>query len=546
MELNDLFCRTGYMDNKRAVSRPIVPKKGPGIPEKSAEEDEDAQFCKRIGCNGRLNHAKGIQVGCSEKTKPLTPPSGSSSRKEIVKISLTVGADVANRKRALPQRRSHSHQKTDNDGLDGATKKLGISPSSLQTRSEIRSGNKEIGCGKTKLSGVGSSSVSSNIRPWRKAPAISGNGKQNASPGTSMSSSSKATSSVTSCGLVNVRCSKISDVIPSSPPTESMVHRRGEIRQRDPDGESSSSGRGKKLTGHSSYKGPSTQPKSGISISDVRSSRKWTSGITIGPASVTNGRSRQINNKVAHSDRGKRNNASVCYSTSTISGSRRRQTPNNSEGNASYQCSPEGSSSHSSSMSTSVGSDVLGSIPSTSTGVGITHFRNRDAYLQYNIDDIVEVLMDLERIDQSGEMTYERLLALETNLFLSSLNVLDQHSGMRMDIDNMSYEELLALEEKMGNVSTALSEDAITKCLQRSIYQPQSSEEAGLDFGHQNDIKCSICQEEYVVGDEIGNLGCEHSYHVQCIEQWLRVKSWCPVCKGSAARTDSSSQMHHT
>ena len=42
-------------------------------------------------------------------------------------------------------------------------------------------------------------------------------------------------------------------------------------------------------------------------------------------------------------------------------------------------------------------------------------------------------------------------------------------------------------------------------------------------------------QEEYVVGDEVGKLGCKHQYHVKCIYQWLKQKNWCPICKALAA-----------
>lgn len=34
----------------------------------------------------------------------------------------------------------------------------------------------------------------------------------------------------------------------------------------------------------------------------------------------------------------------------------------------------------------------------------------------------------------------QQILALETSLFLSGLNLYDQHRDMRLDIDNMSYE----------------------------------------------------------------------------------------------------------
>jgi len=47
----------------------------------------------------------------------------------------------------------------------------------------------------------------------------------------------------------------------------------------------------------------------------------------------------------------------------------------------------------------------------------------------------------------------------------------------------------------MGTVSTALPEEAVSKCLQRSIYQGMHSElgEFGGD-GDEAEIKCSICQ----------------------------------------------------
>ncbi|KAB1201364.1 E3 ubiquitin-protein ligase RNF13 [Morella rubra] len=50
-----------------------------------------------------------------------------------------------------------------------------------------------------------------------------------------------------------------------------------------------------------------------------------------------------------------------------------------------------------------------------------------------------------------------------------------------------------------------------------------------------------IAEEEFVVGDDMGRLRCEHGYHAVCIQQWLRLKNWCPICKASAAPSPSSS-----
>ncbi|XP_074591748.1 uncharacterized protein LOC141847590 [Curcuma longa] len=159
----------------------------------------------------------------------------------------------------------------------------------------------------------------------------------------------------------------------------------------------------------------------------------------------------------------------------------------------------------------------------------------RDGYPRINIENIAEALLELERIEQDEGLTYEQISFLGNHLFLDGL-IHDQYRDMRMDIDNMTYEELLALGEKIGTVSTALTEEALLKCLKRSKYVPISSISGFSSLG-EGDVKCTICQEEWAVGDELGTLVCEHFYHFRCIDQWLRLKNWCPVCKASVSPT---------
>ncbi|CAO2168527.1 unnamed protein product [Urochloa humidicola] len=110
----------------------------------------------------------------------------------------------------------------------------------------------------------------------------------------------------------------------------------------------------------------------------------------------------------------------------------------------------------------------------------------------------------------------------------------DQHRGMRMDIDDMSYEELLALGERIGTVSTGLSDGALSECLKRSLYVPTDS------TSHEDgDLKCIICQEEYFSDVEVAKMACKHYYHVSCIQQWLGQKNWCPICKSVASAVSS-------
>ncbi|KAF8751957.1 hypothetical protein HU200_012017 [Digitaria exilis] len=110
----------------------------------------------------------------------------------------------------------------------------------------------------------------------------------------------------------------------------------------------------------------------------------------------------------------------------------------------------------------------------------------------------------------------------------------DQHRGMRMDIDGMSYEELLALGERIGTVNTGLTDGALTECLKRSLYVP-----TGSTSQEDGDLKCIVCQEEYFSGVEVGKMSCKHYYHIDCIQQWLRQKNWCPICKSVASALSS-------
>ncbi|KAK9742484.1 hypothetical protein RND81_03G176300 [Saponaria officinalis] len=40
-------------------------------------------------------------------------------------------------------------------------------------------------------------------------------------------------------------------------------------------------------------------------------------------------------------------------------------------------------------------------------------------------------------------------------------------------------------------------------------------------------------QEEYNDGDKVERFGCDHRYHMDCVNQWLSLKNWCPICKVS-------------
>ncbi|RCV26872.1 hypothetical protein SEVIR_5G282500v4 [Setaria viridis] len=127
----------------------------------------------------------------------------------------------------------------------------------------------------------------------------------------------------------------------------------------------------------------------------------------------------------------------------------------------------------------------------------------------------------------------EEIMMFQTRVLLGGMNMYDRYQDWRLDVDNMTYEELLDLGDKIGYVSTGLREDEITRSI-RKVTQPSFG---SFRFATEMERKCSICQEEFEANEEMGRLDCGHSYHVYCIKKWLSQKNTCPVCKTAVTKT---------
>ncbi|KAL6610603.1 hypothetical protein ACP70R_040572 [Stipagrostis hirtigluma subsp. patula] len=127
----------------------------------------------------------------------------------------------------------------------------------------------------------------------------------------------------------------------------------------------------------------------------------------------------------------------------------------------------------------------------------------------------------------------EEMMMFRARLLLGRMGMYDQYQDWRLDVDNMTYEELLDLEDRIGYVSTGLHEDEIIRSVRMVNYSAFDQKQ----FSTEMDRKCSICQEEFEASEETGKLNCGHSYHVHCIKQWLSRKNACPVCKTAVSKT---------
>ena len=53
-------------------------------------------------------------------------------------------------------------------------------------------------------------------------------------------------------------------------------------------------------------------------------------------------------------------------------------------------------------------------------------------------------------------------------------------------------------------------------------------------FKNDSTDTCPICIETMEIGEEkeeLASMGCEHTYHKDCIVEWLKINSTCPICR---------------
>nr|XP_027079378.1 probable E3 ubiquitin-protein ligase RHG1A [Coffea arabica]XP_027079379.1 probable E3 ubiquitin-protein ligase RHG1A [Coffea arabica] len=528
----------------------VVPRKGSRLVSRDTidKRDQNAEFCNRLGCNGRLKYGKSNQSDCADKSKNIRPSCHSSNGKQTTRSSPETCFPINNGRKS--RRDSDSFRKSlsnlDNDSAEscGVRCEPDVTehiPLVNRNNTVLQPDLQDSSAGKVTLTEVGSSSTGSSKKShivFRHKPP---SGCQNPLPGPSVTSVISTSNSMASgsrnyngsrYGLRNLRCNSISDVIPRGGSASESKVKRDVLRKRSPEAQSSTSSSGRRGSMARSEDGHVSAFNTGISVTGSRHGRSWVSNSDSHTAPLRTRKALNSNTRIGLSNLDNRNALLTSESSSGIAQLSRPETPNSANLHSlSYQSSMEGSSNASSSCRLSARTGIMSLTP---TEHGITH-----ALRRHNLNGVAEVLLALERIGQDEE--YEHLLALENDLFLGHLNFYDQHRDMRLDIDNMSYEELLALEERMGTVSTAFSEEAFAKCITKSIYQTATADVGAAGCSEDEaDIRCSICQEEYVAGDEIGKLGCEHGYHLVCIHQWLRLKNWCPICKASAAPSQSS------
>ncbi|XP_067889700.1 E3 ubiquitin-protein ligase RNF6 isoform X2 [Heterodontus francisci] len=71
---------------------------------------------------------------------------------------------------------------------------------------------------------------------------------------------------------------------------------------------------------------------------------------------------------------------------------------------------------------------------------------------------------------------------------------------------------------------------------QRGLTKEQIDNLLTRNYGNisaENEVSktCSVCINEYAVGNKLRRLPCAHEFHIHCIDRWLSENSTCPICR---------------
>ena len=87
------------------------------------------------------------------------------------------------------------------------------------------------------------------------------------------------------------------------------------------------------------------------------------------------------------------------------------------------------------------------------------------------------------------------------------------------DVDQMSYEQIMEMQERAGEVSRGYTQEQI-----------DTIETKTWTVGLTKEKCCWISMENFTEGQKVKILPCNHVYDQQSIDEWLMREKRCPLC----------------
>jgi hypothetical protein len=153
-------------------------------------------------------------------------------------------------------------------------------------------------------------------------------------------------------------------------------------------------------------------------------------------------------------------------------------------------------------------------------------------------------------VRDSAELSQEDREALQAALAEDEREAQEEHAEeIEQDEEgNMSYETMLQLGERIGNVKserwTMVAQKHIAKLPVFTFQNAASMQKADGKEDNDSDLKCLVCQCDYEQDEGLRRLPCGHCFHTDCVDQWLTEKDFCPYCRQTIVCSDTTASPH--
>ena len=131
----------------------------------------------------------------------------------------------------------------------------------------------------------------------------------------------------------------------------------------------------------------------------------------------------------------------------------------------------------------------------------------------------------------ADEVDSDMLYAMEIARQEQEADNLEYEGEGELDPDELSYEQLMELGERMGDVAQdrwRMDGKAIVSALPTAKLS-----ESDISELKDNDTLCQVCQCDYEEAEIRKTLPCGHHFHAGCIDRWLADHPTCCLCKKS-------------
>jgi len=172
---------------------------------------------------------------------------------------------------------------------------------------------------------------------------------------------------------------------------------------------------------------------------------------------------------------------------------------------------------------------------------------NLDNQDNYNEDINISNHSPVEEESRRGSSTVEESIVQESPR--EQENVLNSNLSVHMDtqiynIMNMIIQQRTAqLEDDMLNAALLESRELYEQTDINTVNEDMKVNEdcvrySKINIPQKRKQTCSICLSNFKCSDNLYKISCNHLFHKDCLDEWVKHKQECPVCRCTITCTE--------